>query len=59
MSVKLYKEILEFLNNQKAVIMSFGFHSHMAENEDVKKFINDLSHNINKCKENIERIVDK
>ena len=52
--IKLYREMMKFLKNQRELIQSFEFHSY----DDIKKFTDYLLENIDLCKERIDKIVD-
>lgn len=60
MSVKLYREIIKFLKNQKNVLKTFeNDRSYIINNNpDVRKFIDSLIYNLNLLEKNINNCID-
>lgn len=59
MSVKLYREIIEFLKNQEQVIRSFEIERKDLINKDVARLIQTLRENLCILEENTNKIIDR
>lgn len=59
MSAKLYREIIEFLKNQKQVIRSFEIERKELINKDTERFIQTLRANLSLLEEQTNEILDK
>lgn len=58
MSVRLYKEIIEFLEHQKQVIRSFESEREELLHKDTRRFIQTLRENLCLLEENINKIIN-
>ena len=61
MSVKIYREIINFLKNQRDVLKRFENEKNyiMINDCDVRKLFESLNYNLNLLEENINKLLDK
>lgn len=61
MSAKLYREIINFLKNQRDVLKTFeNERNYIIINDcDVRKLFESLNYNLNLLEENINKLLDK
>lgn len=58
MDIKLYREIIKYLNYQKQVIESFESERDYLIHDDIRIFIKSLKENLCLLEENTEKIID-
>lgn len=59
MDIKMYREILKYLKNQREVLYSFQRETNYKSDPNIQKLLNSLHYNINFLERNIERIVSE
>lgn len=60
MEIKMYREILKYLKNQREVLKSFEEENYYYQGDpNIQKLLNSLYYNINFLDKNIERIVSE